>query len=148
MNVSKDFVTAGKAIFTISHNGKHFTFRVAKKAPTTRFPRPAYFVSWQGGEGVGRGRFVYIGMLDIETGLIKLTKNSQVKPGDLPLVVAQWVLSVLWSGKAFPPGALLQHVGKCGRCGLKLTDPVSIACGIGPDCREIMGIKVDRKVAA
>jgi hypothetical protein len=31
-------------------------------------------------------------------------------------------------------GTYGQHTGKCGRCGRKLTDPQSIARGIGPDC--------------
>ena len=33
-----------------------------------------------------------------------------------------------------------QEIGKCGRCGRTLTDPVSRDYGIGPDCREIMGL--------
>jgi len=34
-----------------------------------------------------------------------------------------------------------QHLiaSKCTRCSRKLTDPVSIACGIGPECRKQMG---------
>ena len=28
----------------------------------------------------------------------------------------------------------LQHIGKCCKCGRKLTDPKSIELGIGPEC--------------
>ena len=33
-----------------------------------------------------------------------------------------------------------QKMGKCGRCGRSLTDETSRRFGIGPDCREMMGL--------
>jgi len=32
-----------------------------------------------------------------------------------------------------------QEIGRCGRCNRSLTDAVSRACGIGPDCRQMAG---------
>jgi Family of unknown function (DUF6011) len=32
------------------------------------------------------------------------------------------------------------EIGKCGRCGRTLTDETSRAFGIGPDCRDILGL--------
>lgn len=32
----------------------------------------------------------------------------------------------------------LDVVRRCGRCGRPLTDPVSVARGIGPDCRRLV----------
>jgi hypothetical protein len=32
-----------------------------------------------------------------------------------------------------------QEIGRCGRCNRSLTDAVSRACGIGPDCRQLEG---------
>jgi hypothetical protein len=33
-----------------------------------------------------------------------------------------------------------QEIGRCGRCGRELTDETSRRFGIGPDCRDIMGL--------
>ena len=43
----------------------------------------------------------------------------------------------LWSRLAWSstlPGAELWHEGRCGRCGIRLTVPESIARGLGPTC--------------
>jgi hypothetical protein len=40
----------------------------------------------------------------------------------------------VWAGKDVPPGYTIEHCGRCGRCGHPLTDPVSIARGLGPTC--------------
>lgn len=44
-------------------------------------------------------------------------------------------------------GYTLQRAGHCVYCNRKLTDPISIATGVGPDCREkysVEPVKVDR----
>lgn len=40
------------------------------------------------------------------------------------------------------PHLEVQHIGKCGCCGRKLTDETSVDIGIGPDCRKKLGIIV------
>lgn len=40
--------------------------------------------------------------------------------------------------KHMPPQAEIWHVGQCGRCARPLTDPESIARGIGPECASKM----------
>jgi hypothetical protein len=42
-------------------------------------------------------------------------------------------------GEAMPENVEVWHEGCCGRCGRSLTDPVSIARGIGPECANKVG---------
>lgn len=49
-----------------------------------------------------------------------------------------WVLN---HGDNLPPVVHVYHHGKCAVCGRKLTDPLSIRCGIGPTCREKKGLR-------
>ena len=46
---------------------------------------------------------------------------------------AQQLLNFV-TGKALPPSLTAMEESRCGRCGHELTDPESIARGIGPDC--------------
>lgn len=43
-------------------------------------------------------------------------------------------------------GYRLLEENSCVRCNRRLTDPVSISCGIGPECRKIVeiGVKIKR----
>ncbi len=47
-----------------------------------------------------------------------------------------WLWNLLLSGKGLGTLAEFWHEGVCGRCGRALTDPESIAAGIGPICRK------------
>jgi hypothetical protein len=61
----------------------------------------------------------------------------------LPVRLINRTLKLVWeneSEKIVAAGFNLQHAGKCGRCGRKLTVPQSIETGIGPECASIMGL--------
>ena len=45
----------------------------------------------------------------------------------------RWLMNHLDS---LPSTVHVLHVGKCSRCGRKLTDPESIRYGLGPECRK------------
>lgn len=48
-----------------------------------------------------------------------------------------WVIN---RGDNLPDVVKVYHHGKCSVCGRKLTDPVSLAYGVGPTCRERIGM--------
>lgn len=129
---------AGKAELTVSNGkGEHVTFRISAPSKTTErggrtIDRDANvrFVSVMS----GLDRFVYVGLLDERQG-IKPTKGSKLPTSDRRVAAVAWVLRQVAAAATLPAGYELAHAGKCLRCGRKLTNPDSIASGIGPECR-------------
>ena len=50
------------------------------------------------------------------------------------------LLWVLRYSENIPPVVHIYHHGKCSVCGRKLTDAMSLRCGIGPTCRKRVGV--------
>ena len=137
--ISATFVTAGRAVFTAdSPKGQHFTFKVRKKEMPAKgqFPaRTMFFVSARSAQ-----RYEYVGVLDARTGVLRATRGSKFGDQSQVFKVAFFVLARIWQQRDLPDGYTVKHEGKCGRCARRLTDPVSIDMGIGPDCAEQMGL--------
>lgn len=134
----RDFVLAGKAIFTVSNpTGQHFTYRVGAKEGR-RDGDTVFFVSLLTGP-VNTSDYTYLGILDPATGTVRRTAKSRIGADATGAKVIAWALSIVWQGRTLPTGYQIQHAGKCGRCARTLTDPLSIALGIGPECRNQMG---------
>lgn len=139
--ISKNFVTAGKATFTIKvaenarKDKEHYTFRVVFKKGDNKF-RDTYFVSMLTGPD-NTSDYTYVGILDVNSGVVKTTAKSKISKDSFPLRLLNRTLYRLWRGEEAAitnAGFDLYHEGKCGRCGRSLTVPESIESGIGPDC--------------
>ena len=139
--ITKEFVTAGKAIFTVSNGdkGNWYTYKVTHKPANGQY-KESWFVSILSGPD-NNSNYTYMGMLDVLTGDVRLTRKSTFTDESQPVRVIRWALNNLWTGKAFPAGYDVQHEGRCGRCGRRLTTPQSLEAGIGPECagREAIG---------
>lgn len=144
--ISRDFVLAGKATFTIqSPDGKHRTYRVEMVEPTDAFPKPAFFVKTLVGPQ-NTEDYAYMGKLDPFTGQVKTTAKSKQWENTTRLRLLNRVLARVWSGDhaAYEQhNYRVFHAGTCGRCGRLLTTPDSVETGIGPECRKILGIMID-----
>lgn len=142
--VTKEFVLAGKAIFTIQPPAgvaekAHYTFKVTHKEASERWPE-AYFVSLLTGPE-NTSDYTYVGMLEAGSGLLRLTAKSALGGDSYPVRLLERVLARVWAGEQAviqAAGYALHHEGKCGRCGRLLTVPASIESGIGPECALIM----------
>lgn len=142
--ITKSFVVAGKATFTLEvpeayamqhHLKQHYTFKTRFKQGGDKFP-DAYFVSLMTGMD-NESSYSYLGMLNPETGIVRTTAKSCLGSGDLVVRLLNRAMAVIWAGDANPltnAGFNVCHAGKCGRCGRKLTNPESLATGIGPEC--------------
>lgn len=142
--LTSEFVTAGRAVFTIElpaafsaeHDcPPHYTFRVSKKAATAQYAE-AYFVGLLTGAD-NENDFSYLGMLNAATGEVRLTAKSRMTEDAWPVRIIRRVLARLWAGEADAieaAGWRLHHEGRCGRCGRTLTVPASVESGIGPEC--------------
>lgn len=132
--IGSDFITAGRAIFTIENDkGTHKTYRVKRSRPSERFPNPAYFIDVLSGTD-NENSYAPIGRVIPETGVITLTSISRFSPNDLNFKIAKFALEIAYRSRPLPIGYRLRHSGKCGRCGRTLTHPDSLTNGIGPEC--------------
>lgn len=131
--INRDFVLAGKAIFTVDNGqGNWYTFRVTHKPGSERFG-PAWFASLLTGPD-NTSSYTYVGMIDPELGTVRLTAKSPYPVDSIPVKVLAFALRVLWGRQAIPAGYEIHHEGRCGCCGRALTTPESIESGIGPVC--------------
>jgi hypothetical protein len=89
---------------------------------------------------------VRYGVADNYIGYLRATKSGPVlhsgRNGDAqdPAFKAlKWLLGALKSGH-MPTTVELWHNGRCSRCKRRLTDPESIARGLGPECAAKLGV--------
>lgn len=136
MNLNKQFFLGGNATFTVQSGktGKHYTFKI--RQPKPEMP---HFVSVMTGTD-NESHFSYMGKLNTYTGNVTLTERSKVSFGDERLIVAEWALGKVWNNVPVVGGSSIKHAGKCGCCGRKLTEPLSLEIGIGPECRKKLGM--------
>jgi hypothetical protein len=72
----------------------------------------------------------------IRRGVYRHSAKSVIR-ADAPSAVAiDWFMIIVSRDGPIPSGVEFWHEGKCSRCGRMLTDPKSIAAGMGPVCRE------------
>ena len=123
------FMLAGDAhvTFVSQRTGARYTYRVSapKEGPTAG----VRFVSVL----TGPDSYSYIGTIFIERNVFAWTRKSPLN-ADAPSVKAfAWTWRHLAAGD-MPAEIEVWHEGKCGKCGRRLTDPSSIASGLGPIC--------------
>ena len=137
--VTKDWVVAGKAIFTVFNgNGEHYTYQVKRKDNDDPVRPPVWFVSLLTGPD-NYDDYTYLGCLDHTTGNLRITRASRMLAQSKPVKVFGWALPIVWAGGPFPSGYGIKGEGRCGRCGRKLTHPDGITDdgyrrGFGPEC--------------
>lgn len=129
---AKRFMLAGNATVTLKSlkTGTHFTFKISERKEGDG----TLFVGVLTGPD-NETDYRYLGY--IRRGVLFVGRTMR-KPNDvLPTAPSakafRWTYEQLAKGK-MPPDLRVYHEGRCGRCGRKLTNPVSIATGIGPEC--------------
>lgn len=125
----EDFIFGGKATFTLKSqkSGKHIAFSVRKGKDGD-----AFFVRAHQGGVNGEGGFNYAGWLRDRETTVRLSKKSHPDL-DQARMALDWTLRKIHAGEV-PQQLEFWHEGRCCRCNRKLTDPVSIELGIGPEC--------------
>lgn len=140
--ITREFITAGRAILTVSNNnGQYYTYRIKMKDADAAYLTPCYFVSLLTGPN-NMADYTYLGILDPATGVVRLTRASHYNNDSLPVKVINWAMAMVYGDHTLPPGYAIQHANRCGCCARRLTTPESIEIGIGPECRERMGMHV------
>jgi hypothetical protein len=139
------YILGGNAAFTLRslETGDRYTYKVksvrlddSRDWSTTNINKDRFFVSVL----VGGGResdYVYMGLLDRSVdGSYNLhtTAKSRVSNQAPSFKGLAYCWNALDQGCRWPSRVEFFHEGKCCVCGRKLTDPVSVAQGIGPEC--------------
>lgn len=144
----KPFVLAGKAFFSLKNprTGNRFTYKVYRKKGYP--PQDVWFVSVKTDAG-----YAYIGtimqwfnrpvdlagMNQPKQPTFRVTKKSAFPETDKRVGAFAW----FWRNVIVAPipqtTLEVYHDGRCGRCGMHLTNPASVVKGIGPECEKIRG---------
>lgn len=128
---AKRFIFAGNSRTTLVSNrtGERYTYRVAVAKDKPGF----YFVSLLTGSD-NESDYTYIGIVD--QNFFRTTAKTRLPATSAPIAGFAWTMrALLLSAVPVIPRELqIWHEGRCGRCNRALTDPVSIARGLGPEC--------------
>jgi hypothetical protein len=126
------YITGGKAVFTLVSRAtqRRYTYRVRKGN------RGIFFADLMTGPD-NESDYTYQGTVRLD-GSYQQSKCDGCLPEDAPSIKAlRWFLALAATkDERGHPGVEVWHEGKCSRCGRRLTDPESIATGLGPVCRE------------
>lgn len=132
--LSKNFIVAGHAIFTVSSTTEHYTYKI--ESPDKK----KYYIRILTGKDNTKD-YTYLGMMCPKTLKCFPTRASKYKLESKAFEVLNWAMKHIFHNREVPEGYKIQHEGKCGKCGRRLTDPVSIETGLGPVCRTEKGIQ-------
>ena len=128
---AKEFIFGGASTFTVTSNktNTHFTYKVN----VSDGENPIHFVKVLNGPD-NWDDYMYIGFITNDGKFIGGKKGHPDAPSFQAL---EWVLNKLnkTNNSGLNDKFTIQHEGKCCRCNRKLTDPESIATGMGPICR-------------
>ena len=125
------YMTGGHAVVTLqSDTGVHHTYMF--KAPNNRKKgEDTMFVSTL----VNGNEWVYVGMYKNKD--FHLTKASKFGRESATVKGVAFIMRLMLKPGFSNEHMHLFHEGICSRCGRPLTNPASIALGIGPVCAEM-----------
>lgn len=125
--VGMEFILAGNAEFTIknSETGNEYTFKITQNEDD--YNKPHWVQVKEGSE------YKNIGVI-FDSKIFKHYRKCQLPIQSTEFKTFNWLWGVYNQSGNFPPQITIKHIGKCGRCGRKLTTTKSIVNGLGPVC--------------
>lgn len=133
-NITPEFLTAGRALFTVSGSKKHYTFKITKKND-----QPYYVYMLTGSDNTRD--YAYLGCFIPNTktnDYLKITAKSRCNLATESVKVFKWAVNIVLRNFKVPTGYTIAHAGKCATCGRQLTEPTSIKRGFGPHCFAVL----------
>ena len=152
--IDKDFVVAGRAVFTITipesfreeqlakrpdkpQPRVRYTYKITHKEKTKKFKESWLVCLLIGSDNTND--YKCFGKLDVATGDVTLTRSTDLSDKSWAVVVVQKALAAIWQDRAHEiteHGWDVMHAGRCCKCGRQLTVPESISSGWGPECQK------------
>jgi hypothetical protein len=134
----RQFVTAGKSVFTVKSKAteKHFTFKVSSPRGTPE-ENPVRFVSVMTGND-NENHFSTLGTIFGDGSYRHNRNKSKLSPDDVRAKAFEWV----WKHIDNVPTDKMEFLPSCAccRCGRPLTNPTSVEMAIGPECAGKLGL--------
>lgn len=134
------FILAGKCEFVLhsTKTGDNFKFSMSKQQSKDNIEKYIYFLNV-----LNEGDKKYAGVVwfDDKTSEFRFSqgKKGQSDNKDLNIRSLIFVLNKLFKEETVQY-LDVYHLGRCGKCGKKLTTPESILTGLGPTCSKKAGI--------
>jgi hypothetical protein len=127
------FIFGGRARFTLvsSGTGKRYTYRVAAAKDSDTM----FFVSLLTGSS-NETDYEYIGYVTTQSTYSSVTAGKRGNAAHPAFKGLAWLLRNIESSNPLelPDTVEFWHEGRCAKCARPLTDPTSIARGLGPEC--------------
>lgn len=126
--VIKDYITRGRAIFTVESSKlqKRYTYKIIKY--TNQENKTTYQCYRLYGPDNSKD-YRFIGIFDKE-----LLGFQPVRANDLPTRLLIGFLKIIYCQSVIPQSCRFYMSNKCAVCGRQLTTPESIRRGVGPEC--------------
>ena len=136
------FMTAGKAEFVLhsTKTNQDFKFSLTRQETKDKEDKEKYiyFLNYLHGHDK-----TYAGVVwfkdETQEFIFSTGKNGKMSPNALEIRSLIFVMNKLYREETVQYLDVF-HVGKCGKCGKKLTTPESILTGLGPTCSKNSGI--------
>ncbi len=149
-DVALNFMLAGKCDVTlVSHKtGNKLTYTISKKkSEYSTNDEYLYFISVGHAKSLLYAGFIVYSDIEDKFKFVRGNKGN-LNLSDIRVKSILYTLNQL-NKENYNLGVDIYHCGRCGKCGRKLTDPVSISIGLGPKCagyewsmaKQSMGIK-------
>ena len=124
----REFIQSGNAKFTIRSEKtlRHYTYKVRKNKDSD---------IWYVHRLIANGKYLYLGTIFSDHSFTATRKTDNWVREDLGYIGFKWGWEKLVKGQ-WPPNITIYHEGRCGMCGIQLTDPISVKEGYGPECRK------------
>lgn len=126
-----NYIFAGKSIFTLvnTKSGVRYTYFVSKaKGDDENAP---HFVSVL--VGAENQQFMFVGTI-FGKKMYRHSTKSRVNVNTQSIKGIIYMLTKLSENGGLDDCMEVYHLGRCGRCGRALTEPESVATGLGPIC--------------
>jgi len=138
-----DFLLAGKSIITVKSLGprkpnmpERVTYKISCKRGVKPEEADIWFINVLTGPN-NNSHYKYMGFIKYmpENNLIEYRRGNTSSIGeDAPSNIIWSFVFKMFAKRQTSPLLEVWHSGRCCRCGLRLTDPDSIALGLGPHC--------------
>lgn len=134
------FLLAGKCEFTMvsGKTGISFSYKLSKKESKLETTDYIYFLNIMENKQSKYAGIIFFDAKDNKF-VFRKGKKGQLDNSDVKIKSILYVLNNLFN-ENYGLNVKIYHIGRCGRCGKKLTTPESILTGLGPECSKLCGI--------